>query len=56
MTRPLKLTLLSLALLASSLAAEARYGTGLIGLKNLRAWAQKPEAVVSKTEGSASKP
>jgi hypothetical protein len=25
------------------------YGTGLIGLKNLRPWSQKPEAVVPKT-------
>jgi hypothetical protein len=26
---------------------QARYGTGLIGLKNLRPWSEKPEAVVS---------
>ena len=49
MTRALEVSLVSLALLAASLAAEAGYGTGLIGLKNLRAWSQKPEASASKT-------
>jgi hypothetical protein len=33
MTRALEITLVSLALLAAPLAAEARYGTRLIGLK-----------------------
>ena len=28
---------------------KARYGTGLIGPKNLRAWSQKPEGSASKT-------
>jgi hypothetical protein len=47
MTRALRAATLVFGLLAAPLAAEARYGTRLIGLKNLRAWAQKPEAVVS---------
>jgi hypothetical protein len=47
MRRALEVSLVSLALLAALLAAEAGYGTGLIGLENLRPWSQKPEAVVS---------
>jgi hypothetical protein len=54
MTGALEISLVSLALLAAPLAAEARYGTGLIGLKNLRA-SQLLEGRISGNSGAATR-